>query len=380
MQNFVYKNPTEILFGKGMIREITGRVFKDPGVLFLYGGGSIKKNGVYEQVKAALKGHRVTEFGGIEPNPLYETCLKAVEIVKKEKAGFILAVGGGSVLDAAKFIAAVTCFDGTDPWSILREHGANVKTALPLGTVLTLPATGSEANGNSVISRKATQEKLHFFSQHVFPQFSVLDPETTFSLSAKQVRNGIVDAFVHVMEQYMTYPASVPLQDRMAESLLQTLIEVAPAVLKKPKDYETRATFMWSATLALNGLIGCGAPQDWSTHMIAHELTAFYGLAHAETLAIVLPGVWQYKLTAKKKKLEQYGRHVWNVKTAKEAIMKTETFFHSLKMPTRFGDYNIAAKEAARKVRERFAERDSVFGEHGDITPDAVAKIIASRA
>jgi NADP-dependent alcohol dehydrogenase len=380
MQNFTYKNPTEILFGKGMIREIASRIPKDLPVLFLYGGGSIKKNGVYEQVKAALKGFRVTEFSGIEPNPLYETCLKAVETVKKDKIGFILAVGGGSVLDAAKFIAAAARFEGTDPWAILKECGDNVKTALPVGTVLTLPATGSEANGNSVISRQATQEKLYFTSKHVFPVFSVLDPETTFSLPDKQTRNGIVDAFVHVMEQYMTYPAEAPLQDRMAESVLQALIEVAPVTLKKPKDYEARATFMWSATLALNNLIGCGVPQDWSTHMIAHELTAFYGLDHAETLAIVLPGVWQYKLTAKKKKLEQYGRRVWSVKTAKEAIVKTETFFHSLKMPTRLGDYKIQAKEAARKVRERFTERDSVFGEHNDITPDAVAKIIASRA
>ena len=380
MQNFVYKNPTEILFGKGMFAEIAGRIPKDQAVLFLYGGGSIKANGVYEQVKAALKGHRVVEFSGIEANPLFETCLRAVETVKKEKLGFILAVGGGSVLDAAKFIAAAACFTGPDAWAILREGGKNVKAALPIGTVLTLPATGSESNGNSVISRKATQEKRFFYSPYVFPVFSVLDPETTFSLPTKQVRNGIVDAFVHVMEQYMTYPVQAPLQDRLAESLLQTLIEIAPAALKKPKDYDARSTFMWSATLALNTLIGCGVPQDWSTHMIAHELTAFYGLDHAETLAIILPGVWQYKLTAKKKKLEQYGRRVWNVKTAKEAILKTEAFFHSVKMPTRFSDYKIDAKEAARKVRERFAERDSVFGEHKDITPDAVSKIIASRA
>jgi NADP-dependent alcohol dehydrogenase len=379
MQNFIYKNPTEILFGKGMIREIAGRIPKDLPVLFLYGGGSIKTNGVYEQVKAALKGYRAVEFGGIEPNPLYETCLKAVETVKKEKIGFILAVGGGSVLDAAKFIAAAACFTGSDPWAILQEHGANVKTALPVGAVLTLPATGSESNGNSVISRKTTQEKLHFYSPQVFPRFSVLDPETTFSLPAKQVRNGIVDAFVHVLEQYITHPVNAPLQDRMAESILQTLIEVGPATLKKPRDYGSRAAFMWSATLALNTVIGCGVPQDWSTHMIAHELTAFYGLAHAETLAIVLPGVWQYKLTAKKKKLEQYGRRVWGVKTAKEAIVKTEAFFHALAMPTRFGDYKIPAKEAAQKVRERFSERGVFFGEHGDIAADAAAKILTSR-
>lgn len=379
MQNFIYHNPTEILFGKGMIREIACRVPKDTQTLFLYGGGSIKANGVHGQVKAALKGHRVTEFGGIEPNPLYETCLKAVEVVKKDKIGFVLAVGGGSVLDAAKFIAAAACFRGADRWAILKECGANVTEALPIGAVLTLPATGSEANGNSVISRQATREKLYFSSKHVFPRFSVLDPETTFSLPVKQVRNGIVDAFVHVMEQYLTYPADAPLQDRMAESILQTLIEIAPVTLKKPEDYRSRATFMWSATLALNTLIGCGVPQDWSTHMIAHELTAFYGLDHAETLAIVLPGVWQYKLTSKRKKLEHYGRRVWGVKTAKETITKTESFFHSIRMPTRLGDYRIPAKEAARKVRERFAERDSIFGERGDITPDAVEKIIASR-
>lgn len=380
MQNFVYSNPTEILFGKGMVREIAGRIPKEQAVLFLYGGGSIKSNGVYEQVKAALKAHRVVEFGGIEANPLFETCLRAVELAKKERAGFILAVGGGSVLDASKFIAAAVCFRGTDPWEILRLHGENVQAALPIGTVLTLPATGSEANGNSVISRKATQEKLPFYSKYVYPKFSVLDPETTFSLPVRQLRNGIVDAFVHVMEQYMTYPAHAALQDRMAEAVLKTLIEGAPAVLKKPKDYEARATFMWSATMALNTLIGCGVPQDWSTHMIGHELTAFYGLDHAETLAIVLPGVWQYKLTAKRKKLEQYAQRVWGVKTAKEAMLKTEAFFHSLKMPTRFGDYKISAKEAAQKVRERFAGRDSVFGEHKDITPHAASKIILSRA
>lgn len=380
MQNFVYKNPTEILFGKGMIREIAVRIPQGQTVLFLYGGGSIKANGVYDQVRSALKGFRVVEFGGIEANPLFETCLKAIDVAKKEKVGFVLAVGGGSVLDASKFIAAAVCFKDSDPWEILRVHGENVQTALPVGTVLTLPATGSEANGNSVISRKTTQEKLHFYSPHVFPRFSVLDPEATFSLPARQLRNGIVDAFVHVMEQYMTYPAHAPLQDRMAEAVVKTLIEVAPAVLKKPKDYEARATFMWSATMALNTLVGCGVPQDWSTHMIGHELTAFYGLDHAETLAIVLPGVWQYKLTAKKKKLEQYGQRVWGVKTAKEAMVKTEAFFHSLKMPTRLGDHQISAQEAAQRVRDRFAERDAVLGEHNDITPDAVSKIIASRA
>ena len=381
MNNFVFRNPTEILFGKGMIAEIASRVPTSGPVLFVYGGGSIKRNGVYDQVRAALKAHQLIEFGGIEPNPVYETCLKAVDVAKKERVRFVLAVGGGSVLDASKFIAAASLFTGADSWDILRTHGSNVTAALPLGTVLTLPATGSEANGFAVISRRATSEKLAFASNHVFPIFSVLDPETTFSLPAKQVRNGIVDAFVHVMEQYMTYPAAAPLQDRLSESVLQTLIEVGPRTLAAPRDYQARASLMWSATLALNAFLGCGVPQDWAAHMIGHELTAFYGLDHAETLAIVLPGVWTRQLSRKREKLTQYGRRVWGVDTAEVAIAKTEDFFHSLNMPTRLRDYGIATDEAAGKVRARFVERGTTtFGEHGDITPDVVVEILRLRA
>lgn len=379
MRNFFYKNPTEIIFGKGTIAEIRTRIPKNRHILFLYGQGSIKKNGVYEQVKAALRGRKVTEFGGIEANPLFETCMKAVAVVRQKKIGFILAVGGGSVLDASKFIAAASCFKEKNFWSILQKHGDNVTAALPIGTVLTLPATGSESNGNSVISRESAQEKLHFYSPHVFPLFSVLDPETTYSLPGKQIRNGIVDAFVHVMEQYLTYPDQALLQDRMAESLLQTLIDIAPETLQVPKNYQARASFMWSATLALNTLIGCGVPQDWSTHMIAHELTAFYGLDHAETLAIILPGVWRYKFSEKKEKLKQYGFRVWNVHSAEAAIEKTETFFHSLNMPTRLSDYKIAAADAAENVWKRFKKRGVAFGEHGDIDAKAAAEIIRSR-
>jgi len=380
MQNFIYKNPTEIIFGRGTIKELASRVPANGPVLLLYGGGSIKRNGVYDQVRSALNEHVVVEFADIEPNPLCETCLKAVEVVKARQIQFILAVGGGSVLDASKFIAAAACFTGSDPWEILRTHGDVVKTALPIGTVLTLPATGSESNNSAVISRKSTQEKLHFTSNFVFPVFSVLDPETTFSLPSKQVRNGIADAFVHVMEQYLTYPAAAPLQDRLAEAVLQTLVEVGPVTLANPKDYEARATFVWSATLALNTLIGCGVPQDWSTHMIGHELTAFYGLDHAETLAVVLPGTWKYKLEQKRAKLVQYGRRVWNVNSAEQAIEKTEAFFRSLGLPTRLGDYQIPGTEAAEKVRARFAKRRAVFGEHADIGADAAAAILTLRA
>lgn len=380
MLNFTYKNTTEILFGKGMISEITSRVPQNVPVLLAYGGGSIKRNGVYDQVLKALANHRLVEFAGIEANPQYETCLRAVEVVRREQVGFILAVGGGSVLDAAKFIAAATVFEGPDPWQILRTVGANVKGALPLGTVLTLPATGSECNGGSVISRKETQEKLFFLSQHVFPVFSVLDPVATFTLPQKQVRNGIVDAFVHVCEQYMTYPSASLLQDRLAESVLQTLVEVGPVTLAKLDDYDSRANFMWSATIALNNLLGCGVPQDWTSHMIGHELTAFYGLDHAETLAVVLLGVWRHRLAGKRAKLEQYGRRVWNVGTAEEAIEKTEQFFHSLGMPTRLSDYSITAADAADKISQRFKARSAAYGERGDFGPQDAHTVLQMRA
>ena len=380
MDNFTYRNPTEILFGKGMIAEIASRVPADRPVLMVWGGGSIKKNGVYDQVKAALARHKLVEFSGIEPNPLHETCMKALAVAKDEGIKFLLAVGGGSVLDAAKYVAAAAVFPGADSWEILRTNGSTVTGALPLGAVLTLPATGSESNGNAVISRKSTSEKLHFASNHVYPAFSVLDPETTFSLPAKQVRNGLVDAFVHVCEQYMTLPTAALLQDRLAESVLQTLVEVAPRTLASPRDYASRADFMWSATIALNNLLACGVPGDWATHMIGHELTAFYGVDHAESLAVVMPGVWTYKLAAKSAKLSQYGRRIWNVADARAAIDKTEAFFHSLNMPTRLQDFGIDAEDAARKVGERFASRKVAFGEQGDINGAVAAEILRARA
>jgi len=380
MEKFIYRNPTEILFGKGMIAEVSSRVPADRPVLLVWGGGSIKKNGVYDQVKAVLARHQLVEFSGIEPNPSHERCMEALAVVKEKGVKFLLAVGGGSVLDAAKYIAAAAVFPGADPWTILRRNGSNVTGALPVGAVLTLPATGSESNGNAVISRKSTSEKLHFASSHAYPVFSVLDPETTFSLPAKQVRNGIVDAFVHVCEQYMTVSKDALLQDRLAESVLQTLVEVAPRTLEQPRDYSSRADFMWSATIALNNLLSCGVPGDWATHMIGHELTAFYGIDHAESLAVVMPGVWTYKLAAKSAKLSQYGRRVWNLSDARAAIDRTEAFFHSLNMPTRLKDFGIEAEDAARKVGERFASRRSAFGEQGDINGEAAAQILRARA
>ena len=375
MLNFEYQNPVRIVFGKGTIAELDKLVPADVSVLMLYGGGSIKKNGVYNQVVTALGKRRVLEFSGIEPNPLYETCMKAVEMIKQEKIGFLLAVGGGSVLDATKFIAAAALFGGIDPWDILAK-GAEVKTAVPLGAVLTLPATGSEMNINSVISRASSGEKLHFSSPCVYPQFSILDPETTFSLPERQTVNGIVDAYVHVFEQYMTFDVNSPLQDRQAEAILLTLIEEGPKVIKNPMDYDARSNVMWAATNALNGLIGCGVPQDWATHMIGHELTAFYGIDHAQSLAVVLPRLLTHCKAKKQAKLLQYGQRIFGLKDADAAIKATEAFFNSLGMKTRLSDYKIDAGDAAGKISGRLKARGTMLGEKAELSPDDVSQIL----
>jgi len=377
MNNFTYRNPVELVFGKGTIAELRRLVPQGDRVLFAYGGGSIKKNGVYDQVRAALEGRAVLEFAGIEPNPRYETCMKAVDLCRREGVGFLLAVGGGSVLDAVKFIAAAVPFQG-EPWDILAKH-AKVEAALPLGSVLTLPATGSEMNGNSVISRDETREKLAFYSPLVYPKFSILDPETTFTLPPRQTANGVVDAFAHTMEQYMTYPADAPLQDRMAEAILSTLIEIGPKLLEHPHDYQLRANMMWTATMALNGLIGLGVPQDWATHGIGHELTALYGMDHGQTLAVVMPAVWRFKFADKKAKLAQYAERVWGVagteeEKAKAAIEKTEEFFRLLGVKTRLAEYG--AENAVEQVPPRLAQRGVVLGERRDIGPDQVREIL----
>ena len=383
MDNFIFRNPTRIIFGKGSIAKLSKYVPKKARVLVLYGGGSIKANGVYDQVMQALKKHEVLEFGGIETNPDYDTLMKAVKVVKAEKIDFLLAVGGGSVIDGTKFISLAAANKLKDPWKLLTNiDDLKIKKAIPLGTVLTLPATGTEMNPNSVISRRATQEKLSFAHPRVFPKFSILDPETTYSLPLEQVRNGIVDAFVHVMEQYLTYPVGAIVQDRQAEAILLALVEAAPKALQNPPDYDGRANYMWAATNALNKLICQGVPQDWTTHNIGHELTAFYGLSHAETLAVVLPYVLWYKRDKKGEKLVQYGKRVFdgraNGKKARmsEAIENTAAFFQSLGMPTTLTAYGIDPEEAATKVSQRFTERGTVMGEHNDIKPADVANIL----
>jgi len=349
-----------------------------------YGGGSIKRNGAYDQVTQALKGRNLAEFSGIEPNPRYETLMKAIEIVRKEQIDFLLAVGGGSVLDGTKFIAGAVPYRGKDPWDMLTNWARVPTNPLPIGCVMTLPATGSEMNGGAVISRDSVGQKLFFSSPYYYPQFSILDPELTFTLPPRQTANGVVDAFVPTTEQYLTYPADAPLQDRQAEAILLTLIEEAPKALAEPRNYAVRANLMWCATQALNGLIGCGVPQDWTSHMIGHELTALYGIDHGQSLALVLPGVLQHQRERKRAKLLQYAARVWNIRNgdddarATQAIEKTEQFFRSLGVGTRFADYHIPG-EAVNLVASRLAQRRLQLGEHGDLGEKEVKEILTLR-
>ena len=370
MFNFSYQNATRIVFGKDQISELANLVPKDKKVLLIYGGGSIKRNGVYQQVVNALASVSFVEFAGVEPNPAFETLMRATALVKEQGIDYILAVGGGSVIDGAKFVAAAAVFNG-DPWDILAK-GAKVTTAVPLGCVLTLPATGSESNGNSVVTRYETQQKLAFSSELVFPQFAILDPTVTYSLPPKQVANGVVDAFVHVMEQYLTYPVNAPVQDRFAEGLLQTLIEEGPKALAEPENYDVRANVMWAATMALNGLIGQGVPQDWATHMIGHELTALFGLDHAQTLAIVLPPLMFVQREQKRRKLVQFGQRVFDISGSDDEVIDktikaTQDFFEHMGVKTRLSDYNLAAADIDSIIANLERNGMTALGEHSDI-------------
>lgn len=385
MENFTYHNPTNLVFGSGQISKLSSLIPANAPVLLLYGGGSIKANGVYQQVTDALKGRKVTEIGGVEANPDFDTLMPAVEAARLNADTFILAVGGGSVLDGAKFVAAAAVYEG-DPWQMLVDHGASIKAALPLGTVLTLPGTGSEANGSSVISRRAIGEKLHFTSDLAFPVFSILDPTVTMSLPTVQTVNGIGDAFVHVIEQYLTYPVDAAIQDRFAESVMRVLVEESAKVLAKPDDYASRANIMWACMNALNGILGTGVPQDWASHMIGHELTALYGIDHARTLAIVVPNLLEVKKKEKWAKLLQYGERVWDIREGSEesrvaeAISKTRAWFEGLGIATKLSAY-VKPEDTAAKVADRLEKRGMTgLGEHGDISPAVVREILEKAA
>jgi len=384
MKDFEFYNPVRIFFGKDQIIKIPSQIPAGNKVMLIYGGGSIIRNGVYDQIKKVLINYDITEFGGVEPNPTYETAMKAVEVIQRKKIEFLLAAGGGSVIDAVKFIAAAAKFENGDPWIILSKKYP-LRSALPFGVVLTLPATGSEMNKNSVMSRISTNEKLAFSSPICFPRFSVLLPEAAGTLPPHQVANGVVDAFVHVIEQYLTYPVNAPIQDRFSESILLTLIEEGPKAYANPTDYEAMANLMWSATMALNGLIECGVPGDWSVHSIGHELTAFHGIDHARTLAIVLPGLGKALRDEKKQKLLQYGQRVWNITKGSEeervqaAINKTVNFFESLGVKTHLSDYGVP-QETIDKIVARFQNRKwTALGDRGLTTPDVTRKALENQ-
>jgi len=384
MLNFELYNPTNYVFGKGQTEKLTILVPKDAKILLAYGGGSIFKNGVYDQIKAALKNFEIVEFGGIEPNPRFETLMKAVEIVREHKITFILAVGGGSVIDGVKFISGATNFEG-DAIDILKKKVlfTDLSKVIPFGTVLTLPATGSEMNSGAVVTIESTQEKLTLGGSALFPKFSICDPTVIASLPKRQLQNGVVDAFTHVMEQYLTYPHNALLQDRIAESILQTLIEIGPGVVENPSDYKLASNFMWSATMALNGLIQKGVPSDWATHMIGHELTALYEIDHARTLAIIGPNLYRVMFETKKEKLAQYGERVFNVKgnsveeKANQAIEKTVAFFHTMGMKTKLSENTKDYDKTADFIVKRFEERGwKGLGEKQNITLEKVKEIV----
>ncbi|WP_297624732.1 iron-containing alcohol dehydrogenase [uncultured Rikenella sp.] len=381
MNNFTFCNPTKLIFGKGTIARIAREIPTGAKIMMTYGGGSIRRNGVYDQVTAALKGRGAVEFGGIEPNPQYETLVKAVELARAEGVDFLLAVGGGSVIDGTKFIATALKYEG-DPWDFLLDPSKAVD-AVPLATVLTLPATGSEMNNGAVVSRKELNEKLAFHNPKCYPLFSVLDPEVCYSLPQRQIVNGIVDSFAHTLEQYLTFDTQAMVMDRWAEGLLQTLVELGPKLVERHDRYDEVANFMLTATMALNGFIAMGVPQDWATHMIGHELTALHGLDHGVTLAIVYPGMMRVMRREKFDKLVQYAERVWGAtgtpeEKAEAAIVKTDEFFRALGMKTRLSEHGIG-QETIDFIVERFRKRGWNLGETGKVTPERVAEILRER-
>lgn len=384
MLNFSFHNSTRIHFGEGQIEAIKKEIPANARVLMVYGGGSIKKNGVYDQVSNALSEYEWFEFSGIEPNPQYDTLVKSLAIIKEKKIDYLLAVGGGSVVDGVKFIAGAALFEGDDPWDIIAKQ-QRIQKALPIGAVLTLPATGSETNQGAVVTRNG--HKLPFSSPLVRPQFAVLDPAVTLSLSDRQVGNGVVDAFVHTMEQYLTYNVNGKVQDRFSEGLLQTLIEEGPKALADDtkNDLEVRGNVMWAATMALNGLIGAGVPQDWSTHMIGHELTGGFGIDHARTLSIVLPAVMKVRREEKREKLLQYAQRVWNIQSGSEeeridqAIEKTEQFFTEMGVPTRLNHVDLNESHIEPLLTTLQQHGMVKLGEKRDITPE-VSRVILQTA
>lgn len=385
MKNFEISTPTTLIFGREQLQRMVdfmNTLVPEKKLIILYGGGSIEKSGFLNQLKAVLSDYTLYFFNGIEPNPEYKTLMKAVSYIQEEKIPFMLAVGGGSVIDATKFIAGAVFYKG-DPWDVLQRKEACVfKEALPFGCILTLPATGSESNSGAVITRAETQEKRTMGGPLFFPKFALLDPTFVSTLPKRQLANGIVDAYTHTMEQYLTFVGENKLQERFAEGILSTLIEIGPGILANPSDYELAAQLMYCANQALNGMLRCGVTTDWATHMIGHELTAMHGIDHAQTLAIIAPRLYELKFENKKDKLVQYGKRVWNLsgtpdEIAKNAINKTEEFFKELGVETRISAYTSEAQGTPEIIKQRFEERGWFgLGERQDLTPEEAKTIV----
>lgn len=383
MFNFDYYNPTRILFGQNRLNSLNDLVPANAKVLIIYGGGSAVKSGLIDKIKVNLGQRKVLEFGGVEPNPRFETLMKAVEVVRSENVDFLLAVGGGSVLDGTKFISLSSPYKGNVESKLRTGLGEiSVEVAgeeIPFGTVLTLPATGSEMNCGAVVSYE--HNKFYFVSELLYPKFSILDPTVTFTLPARQIGNGIVDSFVHVIEQYITFPVDAKVQDRMAEGILLTLIEIGRTNLNDTENYDARANLVWSATMALNGIIAAGVPQDWASHLIGHELTSMFGLDHGQTLAIVLPSLLEVRRKNKHVKLVQYAERVWQITSGTEdekielAILKTREFFENVGVKTHLSDYNIGAEQIPLLIDNLKKHGLTALSESGDLTPDIAQEI-----
>ncbi|CZE48355.1 iron-containing alcohol dehydrogenase [Campylobacter geochelonis] len=383
MNNFTFKCPTKVVFGKNSVEQLPTLLPKDAKILLFYGGGSIKRNGVYDAVIKELKGHKFVEFSGIEPNPKYETCMQAVKLIKDENVDFILSVGGGSALDAAKFIAAAAVLEAGDPWEEIIIKAKPITKTLPVGDVITLPATGSEMNGISVISHKEKGLKFAWSSELAYPVFSIIDPTYTFSLPQRQTTNGIVDTFAHIMEQYCTYDVDTPVQDGFCLSVIKTIVKEGPKVLANPQDYNARANIFWAATCGLNGWCGVGVVQDWASHGIGHELSAIYGLDHGQSLAVVLPAVLEYCVKEKAQKLALLGREVFALEgdeldVAKRTVDKIKEFFLSIEAQIKLSDFGVDKNDAAKQISERFKERGTVLGERANIDAKATKEILLS--
>jgi len=380
MFNFTFQNPTKIIFGRGTIGRIKEEIPADAKVMITYGGGSVLRNGVLSEVKNTLGGYDVIEFAGIEPNPDYDTLMAAVELAWAKKIDFLLALGGGSVIDGTKFIACATMYHD-DPFLLLTNSGMNIRQALPLGTVVTLPASGSEMNSRAIISRRAWRLKMAIMNPCLFPKFSVLDPTKTFTLPVRQIGNGVVDTFVHVIEQYLTYPVGGDVQDRLAEALFLLLIAEGPKALEEPENYDVRANLMWCASLGLNGLIGAGVPQDWAAHRAGYELTVLYGMDHAQTLAVIVPAMLRVRAQSKRQKLLQYAWRVWGIDSGDEntridsAIERTRAFFERMGLPTHLREYGIYDINI-EQILELLESHGMVnIGENGDVTPETMREI-----